>query len=366
MRALENRVATALRWRFFLLSVAPAPLHSLPDATLKPACRVAVGRFFARRSSRRASAGKDNLMSPLSPELVAKRERLLALIRGYDSCAVAFSGGVDSTVVAKAAQLALGDRAIAVTGTSASLAAGELDEARTLARLIGIRHEVIETEEFAEPAYLANAPDRCYHCKTELYTQLEGVTVRFGVAVVLNGANLDDRGDYRPGMTAAAEHQVRSPLLECELSKDDVRQLAASWNMPIWDKPASPCLSSRIAYGEEVTPERVRMIDQAEQFLRSPWPARVTGPLSQGGPGAARGSGRGSTATGRGGNAHAAPCATQESRLQVRDSRPGRIPLGQPQPGAACRKPARPPLASRSREWQLGLCRLSGVRASHR
>ncbi len=208
-------------------------------------------------------------MSSLSPELVAKRERLLALIRGYDSCAVAFSGGVDSTVVAKAAQLALGDRAIAVTGTSASLAAGELDEARTLARLIGIRHEVIETEEFAEPAYLANAPDRCYHCKTELYTQLEGVTVRFGVAVVLNGANLDDRGDYRPGMTAAAEHQVRSPLLECELSKDDVRQLAASWNLPIWDKPASPCLSSRIAYGEEVTPERVRMIDQAEQILRA-------------------------------------------------------------------------------------------------
>ena len=182
---------------------------------------------------------------------------------------MAFSGGVDSTVVAKAAQLALGDRAIAVTGTSASLAAGELDEARTLARLIGIRHEVIETEEFAEPAYLANAPDRCYHCKTELYTQLEGVTVRFGVAVVLNGANLDDRGDHRPGMTAAAEHQVRSPLLECELSKDDVRQLAASWNLPIWDKPASPCLSSRIAYGEEVTPERVRMIDQAEQILRA-------------------------------------------------------------------------------------------------
>ncbi len=208
-------------------------------------------------------------MPAFSPELAAKRERLLALIRGYDSCAVAFSGGVDSTVVAKAAQLALGDRAIAVTGTSASLASGELEEARALARLIGIRHEVIATEEFAEPAYLANAPDRCYHCKTELYTQLEGVTERFGVAVVLNGANLDDRGDHRPGMTAAAEHQVCSPLLECELSKDDVRQLAADWDLPIWDKPASPCLSSRIAYGEEVTPERVQMIDQAEQVLRS-------------------------------------------------------------------------------------------------
>jgi uncharacterized protein len=163
----------------------------------------------------------------------------------------------------------LGDRAVAVTGTSASLAEGELDEARESARLIGIRHEVLPTDEFAKQSYLANAPDRCYHCKTELYTQMEGVAERLGVAAVLNGANLDDRGDYRPGMTAAAEHAVRSPLLECELSKVEVRQLAAHWALPIWDKPASPCLSSRIAYGEEVTPERVRMIDLAEQHLRS-------------------------------------------------------------------------------------------------
>ncbi len=208
-------------------------------------------------------------LTELAPELLAKRDRLLELIRGYGSCAVAFSGGVDSTVVAKAAQVALGDRAIAVTGASASLASGELDEARSLAQLIGIRHEVMATKEFNDPAYLANTPDRCYHCKTELYTQLDGVTERFGVAVVLNGANLDDRGDHRPGMIAATEHQVRSPLLECELSKDDVRQLAANWDLPVWDKPASPCLSSRIAYGEEVTPERVRMIDQAEGVLRA-------------------------------------------------------------------------------------------------
>ncbi len=208
-------------------------------------------------------------MSEPSPQLVTKRERLLDLIRGLGSCAVAFSGGVDSTVVAKAAQLALGEKALAVTGTSASLAAGELEEATSLAALIGIRHEVLATGEFTQSEYLANAPDRCYHCKTELYTQLDGVAERFGVNAVLNGANLDDRGDHRPGMIAASEHRVRSPLLECELTKDDVRQLAAHWGLPVWDKPASPCLSSRIAYGEAVTPERVAMIDQAEQFLRS-------------------------------------------------------------------------------------------------
>lgn len=207
-------------------------------------------------------------MPQLTPKLARKRDRLLALIAEHDSCAVAYSGGVDSTVVAKAAQLALGAQAVAVTGTSASLAAGELDEARSLALLIGIRHEVLATEEFADPNYLANAPDRCYHCKTELYSQLDGLAERFGVAVVLNGANLDDRGDHRPGMVAAVEHRVRSPLLECELSKDEVRQLAAHWQLPVWDKPASPCLSSRIAYGEAVTPERVAMIDSAEQLLR--------------------------------------------------------------------------------------------------
>ncbi len=141
-----------------------------------------------------------------------KRELLLARIRGYGSCAVAFSGGVDSTVVAKAAQLALGDRAVAVTGTSASLAAGELDQARELARRIGIRHEVIATEEFANPAYVQNAPDRCYHCKTELYTQLDGLVERLGVAVVANGANVDDLGDYRPGI-AGGRRAPRPPAL---------------------------------------------------------------------------------------------------------------------------------------------------------
>lgn len=207
-------------------------------------------------------------MSELTAELTAKRDQLLNLLGGYGTCAVAFSGGIDSTVVAKAAQLALGDAAVAVTGTSASLAAGELEEAVELARLIGIRHEVIATDEFSNPDYLQNAPDRCYHCKTELYTHLEGLAERLGVAVVLNGANVDDLGDYRPGMQAAKEHRVASPLAECGFRKADVRALAAEWELPTWDKPATPCLSSRVAYGEAVTPERLAMIDRGEQFLR--------------------------------------------------------------------------------------------------
>jgi uncharacterized protein len=181
---------------------------------------------------------------------------------------VAFSAGVDSTVVAKAAQLALGDRAMAVTGASDSLATGELDEARELARLIGIRHEVLQTAEFSDPDYLKNGPDRCYFCKSELYGKIKPVARRLGLAVIVNGANLDDMGDYRPGMTAATEHAVRSPLIECGFGKREVRALAAEWQLPIWDKPAMPCLSSRIAYGEEVTPERLAMIDGAERFLR--------------------------------------------------------------------------------------------------
>ena len=201
-------------------------------------------------------------------DLATKRAALLANVAAHGSCAVAFSGGVDSAVVAQAAFEALGDRAVAVTGTSASLAAGEVEQAEEIARLIGIRHHVINTDEFAQDQYLRNAPDRCYHCKTELYTQLERILPELGTKIILNGANVDDEGDYRPGMTAAAEHQVHSPLAECGITKSEVRQLAAQWNLPVWDKPASPCLSSRVAYGEAVTPERLAMIDSAEQFLR--------------------------------------------------------------------------------------------------
>jgi uncharacterized protein len=201
--------------------------------------------------------------------LDAKRDQLLTALRQLESCAVAFSGGVDSAVVAKAAAVALGDAAVAVTGISASLAAGELEAAEELAEQIGIRHVVIPTDELAKPDYLKNAPDRCFHCKTELYTQLERLLPQLGVKTIVNGANADDLGDYRPGMQAAAQHRIHSPLAECGITKAEVRELAAAWGLPVWDKPATPCLSSRIAYGEEVTPERLAMIDRAEQFLRS-------------------------------------------------------------------------------------------------
>jgi uncharacterized protein len=143
-----------------------------------------------------------------------------------------------------------------------------LEAATELARQIGIRHIVIPTAELARPEYARNAPDRCFHCKTELYTQLERLLPSLGVEVIVNGANADDRGDYRPGMQAAANHRVLSPLADCGLTKRDVRELAAAWGLPVWDKPATPCLSSRIAYGEAVTPDRLAMIDRAEQFLR--------------------------------------------------------------------------------------------------
>ena len=204
----------------------------------------------------------------MTPELAVKRDRLLELLKGYGSCAVAFSGGLDSTVLAKAAQLALGDLAVAVTGVSPALAGSELEEAKSLARLIGIRHELIETGELSVPAYAANNPDRCYHCKTELFTRVEELAARLSVAVLADGSNADDRGDYRPGLRAAAERQVKSPLAECGLSKAEIRTLAEHWQLPTWDKPAAPCLSSRIAYGESVTPERLAMIERAEDFLR--------------------------------------------------------------------------------------------------
>ena len=204
----------------------------------------------------------------MSSKLSLKRDALLASLCQGGRVAVAFSGGVDSAVVAQAAYLACGESAFAITAVSPSLASGELENARVIARQIGIRHEVINTQEFAQPGYVANAGNRCYFCKTELYSQIEQIAERFPFDVLVNGANADDVGDHRPGMIAASEHQVRSPLLEAGLTKAEVRDLAREWGLPVWDKPASPCLSSRIAYGVEVTPERVARVDAAEVWLR--------------------------------------------------------------------------------------------------
>jgi uncharacterized protein len=205
----------------------------------------------------------------LTPELSAKRDCLLEVLRRVESVAVAFSGGIDSTVVAKAAQLALGDRAIAVTADSSSVPRAEIAEAKRLAEHIGIRHRLVATEEFADPDYVRNDGSRCYYCKSELYSRIETLLPELGVNVICSGANLDDEGDYRPGLKAAAEHRVRHPLQEAGFTKADIRALALAWDLPTWDKPASPCLSSRLAPGVEVTPQRTARIEAAEEYLRA-------------------------------------------------------------------------------------------------
>jgi uncharacterized protein len=207
--------------------------------------------------------------APLTAELQAKRDRLLEVLRGLGSAAVALSGGIDSTVVAGAAALALGDRAVAVTADSPSVPRAEVDEAGRLARQLGIRHVFVSTEEFNDPDYIRNDGTRCYYCKSELYGRIETLLPELGVSVICSGANLDDRGDYRPGLKAAAERQVRHPLQEAGFTKADVRALARAWDLPTWDKPASPCLSSRLAPGVEVTHERTARVEAAEEYLHA-------------------------------------------------------------------------------------------------
>lgn len=186
-----------------------------------------------------------------------------------ESAIVAFSAGVDSTFVAAAAFDALGERALAVTGVSPSIPATEVEEARELARSIGIRHELIDTLEMDRPGYVENSPQRCYHCKTELYSILASMAREHGFVFVLDGCNLDDLGDHRPGRVAAAEHGVRSPLIEAELTKDEIRALSRERGLPTWDKPAMACLSSRIPYGTPVTIDALDRIEEAEAFLRT-------------------------------------------------------------------------------------------------
>jgi uncharacterized protein len=207
--------------------------------------------------------------SDVSPELQIKAQALDRILRALESVAVAFSGGIDSTVVAAAAQRALGERAIAVTADSASVPRSELAEAKALAQRIGIAHRIVSTREFEDADYIRNDGSRCFFCKDELYSRIEDLLPDLGVAVICSGANLDDMGDYRPGLKAAADHRVRHPLQEAGFTKADVRGLARHWRLPTWDKPASPCLSSRLVPGLEVTTERTRRIEEAEAYLRT-------------------------------------------------------------------------------------------------
>jgi uncharacterized protein len=205
----------------------------------------------------------------MSTPLQVKREALLAELRGFERVIIAFSGGVDSTFMAAMAFEALGDAATAITGVSPSVAPSELAEASALVRQIGIHHEWVETNEMDNPDYVANSDMRCFHCKDELYGVLGAIAERAHGAAILDGTNFDDKGDWRPGRQAATQHGVRSPLLDLEFTKEDIRQLSHEMGLPTWDKPAMACLASRIPHGTPVTVEALDQIGAAEAVLRA-------------------------------------------------------------------------------------------------
>lgn len=204
--------------------------------------------------------------APIDPDLDADPTyaRLATLLRGMGSVLVCYSGGIDSAFVLAVAHRELGERAIGMTAVSPSLASFERDEAVAVAKLIGARHELVESSEIEDENYAKNHVDRCFHCKSELYRISAKKQHEWGMAHVVNGTNLDDLGDYRPGLEAAKDAGARSPLVEAQMTKADVRRLAQKLGLPIWDKPAAACLSSRLPYGTRVTRERLLQIGALE------------------------------------------------------------------------------------------------------
>lgn len=197
-----------------------------------------------------------------------KQQQLIELLKSYQSVAVAFSGGVDSSVLAKATQIALGDKAIAITAVSELITTQEISDAQKVAKLIGIKHELFTVDDLADKKFTCNDKMRCYHCHINRFKLLEDFCQKNNYNYLLEGSNEDDKGDYRPGMLALKEFKfTKSPFLELHITKDEIRQMAKDWNLPVWNKPSSACLASRLIYGLEVTPERLNQVAQAENIL---------------------------------------------------------------------------------------------------
>ena len=210
----------------------------------------------------------EELADPVSLEIRAKIEKAVGLIKSLNGTIVALSAGVDSSLVAFLAHRALGENAVAVTGVSESLPPEELEIAKHTAKEIGIRHMTVRTSELENPDYSSNPFNRCYYCKQTLYSELRTLADSLHFHSILDGTQIDDLGDDRPGLKAATEAGVVSPLLEASFSKSDVREAAHFLGLTVWDKPAMPCLSSRIAHGEDVTAERLGMVGQAESYIK--------------------------------------------------------------------------------------------------